>query len=236
MGQAVALSTASVPTDYCPPSLAVAWPFLVGLMSAELTGANSTFNFGPTTPAPDDQDKPWFRTDGDGNPDRLYVFSDGSWISKHPIAAGAVWMFDGLEADIETYDGGEAGTVTATTGPMWEKYSAMNGRFPVGPGTIGTGTGAVNVGVGGTGGAHEHTLALDEIPKHSHPFTAASYVDGGNNTPVKIIGDDDWGNDTITVDTPAGGQTDGTTKAVNTLPPYSGIWFIRKTARTHYRI
>lgn len=232
MGQAVQLSTASVPEGYCGGPPQVAWPYLLSLVKAELVGDGIIPSIGVTTPAPDDQNRPWFRINADGTPDRWYVFSGGSWIARHPIAAGAIWMFAGLEADIVTHDGGEAGTATATTGPMWEKYSAADGRFPVGPGTIGSTT----IGVGGTGGSGEHTLTLDEIPAHAHPFTAASYIGSGNKTPVKILGDDDWGADTITVAPSAGGQSDGTTKAVNTLPPYFGIWFIRKTARTHYRL
>lgn len=234
MGQPVTLSTASVPAGYCGGSVQEVWPYLVALLTAELAGSNYTFNFGPTTPAPDDQDKPWFRTDSDGNPDRLYVFSDGVWLAKHPIPAGAVWMYEGLEADIETFDDGEAGTITATTGPMWEKVSAANGRFPVGPGTIGT----TSIGVGGTGGTHEHTLTLDNIPPHTHGITGRPYTGTGNLTPAKPIVDDDYGSSDLTssTDSAGGTGTPAAAQAINTLPPYFGIWFIRKTARTHYRL
>lgn len=234
MGQAVQLSTASVPTDYCPPSIQAAWPYLVSLLLAELAGDGIIPSIGPTTPAPDDQDRPWFRINADGTPDRWYVFSGGSWIAKHPIAAGAIWMFAGLEADIVTHDGGEAGTVTPTTGPMWEKYSAADGRFPVGPGTIGTTT----IGVGGTGGTHEHTLTMANIPPHTHGITGRPYVGTGNLSPAKVIIDDDYGSSDLTSSTdPAGGTgTPAAAQAINTLPPYIGIWFIRKTARTHWRL
>lgn len=234
MGQAVQITTSSVPTGYCPANLQEAWPFLVSLLLAELAGSNSTFNFGPTTPAPDDQDKPWFRTNTDGTPDRLYVFSNGYWISKHPIPAGAVWMYEGLEATIETFDGGEAGVVTATSGPMWEKVDEMDGRFPIGPGTVGS----TLIGVNDTGGTHEHTLDMENIPKHSHAIDGRPYVGTGNVTPVKVIIDDDYNpavtNSQNTGD--AGGQSDGTAKVISHLNPYRGIFFIRKTSRSNYRI
>lgn len=233
MGAPVTISTASVPAEHCVRPVQEEWPFLVSLLTAELSGSNNTFNYGPTTPAPDDQNKPWFKTDASGNPDRWYVYSGGQWLSKHPDAAGKVIMYEGTEGSIDTFDGGEAGTVTATTGPMWEKVSAANGRFPVGPGTIGSTT----IAVGGTGGTGEHTLTLDEIPSHSHTITGRAYIATGNLTPVKPIIDDDYASVDLVVNTgTAGGQPDGTTKAVNTLPPYLGIWLIRKTARTHYRV
>lgn len=232
MGQPVTLSTASVPSGYCPPSLQVAWPFLLSLVTAELAGSNYTFNYGPTTPAPDDQNKPWFRTDSDGNPDRWYVFSNGSWISKHPIPAGAVWMYEGLEADIETFDGGEAGTVTETTGPMWEKVTDANGRFPIGPGTVGS----ASIGVGDTGGSHEHTLALNNVPPHTHVIKGRPYTGTGNLSPARVIVDDDYGSSDLESATESSGGTSGAAVAINHLPPYFGIWFIRKTARTHYRL
>lgn len=234
MGQPVTISTASVPEGYCGGTLQTVWPFLISLMQAELAGANSTFNFGPTTPAPDDQDKPWFRTNADGTPDRLYVYSGGSWVAKHAIPAGAVWLYEGSEGSIPTFDGGEAGVVTATGGPMWEKVSQLDGRFPIGPGTVGSTT----IGVGDTGGTHEHTLTMENIPKHTHSIDGRPYIGTGNITPVKVIIDDDY-NPAVTnaQDTgSAGGQSDGTTKVVPHLNPYRGIFFIRKTARTHYRI
>lgn len=233
MGQAVNLSTASVPPEYCARGLQLDWPFLVSLLSAQMSGDGVIPSVGPTTPPPDDQDRPWFRINADGTPDRWYVYSNGAWISKHPIAAGAIWLFAGLEAEIETYDGGEAGTVTATTGPMWEKYSAADGRFPIAPGTVGS----TAIGVGDTGGTHEHTLTLEEIPAHKHTVTGRAYIGTGNLTPPKAIVDDDYAATDITVDTSTvGGQSDGTTKKVNTLPPYIGLFLIRKTARSHYRI
>lgn len=233
MGQAVNISTASVPASYCAGSLPETWAFLVGLLSAELAGANSTFNFGPTTPAPDDQDKPWFRTNTDGTPDRLYVYSSGAWISKHPIPAGAVWLYEGLEASIETFDGGEAGVVTATTGPMWEKVDEMDGRFPIGPGTVGS----TVIGVGDTGGTHEHTLTTENIPAHTHSITGRGYTGTGNLTPLQILIDDDYSTTETQKSTGSyGGQADGTTKVVSHLNPYRGMFFIRKTARTNYRL
>lgn len=233
MATPVTISTASVPASYCANSIQVAWPFLVSLLTAELAGLNNTFNDGDTTPAPDDQNRPWLPTSFSGvNPPAfVYKFVDGVWIMPNPNPTGLVAMYQGSEASIDTFDGGEAGTVTATTGPMWQKVSAIDGRFPIGPGTVGT----TSIGIGATGGTGEHTLALDEIPAHTHPFTGRDYIGSGNLSPAKVIIDDDYGGTENTVATSAGGQGDGSTKAVNTMPPYLGIWFIVRTARKYYR-
>lgn len=236
MGQQINISTSDIPSSYCPPDFASAWAFGVAHLIGELPGNLTTFNYGPDTPDPDNQDKPWFKTDVNYLPERWYVYSGGAWVSKHPDFAGKVVMWEGAEADIVTLDGGEAGTVTAVTGPMWEKVSEMDGRFPVGPGTLA----GSPVAVGGIGGSHEHVLDLEQVPPHTHPITGRAYTGSGNLSPTKIIIDDDYASTDQTAATGStGGKTDGvttTTKAVNHIPPYRAIFFIRKTARGWYRI
>jgi hypothetical protein len=231
MGQTVNISTSDVPPSYCPSSIQVDWPFLVALLSAELAGANFTFNYGPDTPAPDDQDKPWFKTDANFLSERWYTFSSGAWVSLHPEAPGSVKMYEGLEATIETYDGGEAGTVTATTGPMWEKVTALNGRFPLGPGTLASGT---VVAVTNTGGEEKHELTEEELPNITIQTKQRSDLQDGGGS-IAHFTHATFPGDTVDVDE-FGGDADGETVAHNNMPPYYGIFFIRRTARTHYRI
>lgn len=229
-GQTVTITSATIPSDYCPASWSEGWAFSVPQLIAMLAGNNFSFNYGPDTPAPDDQDKPWLKTDASFVPDKWYTYVGGSWISKHPIPAGAVWMYEGVEASIDTYDGGEAGTVTATTGPMWEKVSALNGRFPLGPGTLESGTA---VAVTNTGGAEKHELVEAELPHIAIQSRQRNdLVDGGGS--IALLDHDTVGT-VVTVDE-FGGDEDGATTPHNNMPPYYGIFFIRKTARTHYRI
>ncbi len=58
------------------------------------------------------------------------------------------------------YDGGDAGAISDTTGPMWEEVVGMQGKFPLGVG------GGLAAAVGDTGGQKEHTLHL--LRKYRH--------------------------------------------------------------------
>jgi len=237
MGQPVQISTASVPTDLCATNIQTLWPILVGLLAAELSGDVATINVGSDTPAPDDQDKYWFRDNADGTPDRIYRFVDGAWVAKHSVAPGIITMYLGTEASIETLDGGEAGAITDRTKPMWQKVSAFDARFPIGVGTLPSTTA---VAVTGTGGEEKHTLLQEELPNVEIPTQSkrrTNVQDGGDATvyvPDTVTG-------SFAVDNPLrtealNGDADTDTVAHNNLPPYIGVFFIVKTARTYYRL
>jgi hypothetical protein len=205
---------------------------LVQLLQADLLGNQTTFNYGPDTPTPDNQDRPWFKTDANYLPERWYTFSNGSWVSRHPVAAGAIVMYEGSEASIPTYDGGEAGVVTATTGPMWEKVSALDARFPLGPGTLASGTA---VAVTNTGGEEKHELTRAELPEIQidTPLKRRTDLqDGGGST--ALFETSFSLSSAVNVDVPTEELGDG--DAHNNMPPYYAVFFIRRTARTHYRI
>lgn len=227
---AVNISTASVPAAWCNLTLQEIWPKLVSLLAAEhpLEG----YNFGPDTPGPDDQDKPWLKTDSSYVPDRWYVYSSGAWISRHPVAPGTIAIYDGLEANIPTFDGGEAGVVTATTGPMWEKYAVLDAKFPIGIGTTPNGT---VIGVGTTGGTDEHTLTRAELPAvqiDTLSVLRTNVQDGGD---AKVVVHEGPTGSFIT-DTPLPTEELGDGDPHNNMPLYAGVIFIKKTARTQYRI
>lgn len=171
----------------------------------------------------------------------------GAWISLHPLPPGAVMMYEGSEASITTFDGGEAGAVTSISGPMWEKVTQLNARFPVGPGTLPS-TAVINVT--DTGGEENHELIEEEIPEHTHliadPEVGASSLTSPNQVLDNQVTDAGLLNYTLQGKTdeeatvgktsPFGGDADGDTVGHNNLPPYYGIFFIRRTARTHYRV
>lgn len=231
---AVNISTASVPASWCNLSLQEIWPKLVSLIAAELAGANNTFNDGDTTPVPDDQDKPWTPPgfSGSNPPAAVYHYINGAWIMPHPIAPGLGMMYWGTELSITTLDGGEAGVVTETTGPMWEKVSALDGRIPMGPGTLQPSTRTLSVT--GTLGADEHTLTRAELPnvQVDTPLKRRTdLVDGGNST--ALFETSFTLSSSVSVDVPAEPLGDG--EAHENLPPVYGTWFIRRTARKYYR-
>jgi hypothetical protein len=203
------------------------WPELVGLLTANLNGALNVFNYGNSTPAPADQDKPWIRTDASGYPTGLWVYKGGFWLQKHPQVPGQVIMWEGDITTLDTFDGGESAVVSLTTGPMWERVTALNGRFPLGIGTQITSGTAITQGL--TGGEEDHVLTVSEIPPHMHIVNATPDSSGGTG-----------GDRLRRVTTPANAtettQDTGGGLAHNNLPPWLGIGFIRRSARQYYRI
>lgn len=229
MSTSIPITTLDVPQSFCHQNWQATWPFLVGLLRAKAEGL--AYNFGNTTPSAEDRDKGWFRTNADGTPDGWYAYANGSWLKRTTLPdPGAIMMWDGLETDITTLDGGEAGAVTPTTGPFWARVTAMDGRFPLGVGTFGT----TAVAVGDVGGAHEVTLALQEMPLHDHGLPgnklvmhqtpAAGFLQQVSGTGSSVIGFQ-----------AEGGKTDGTTKPHANMPPYRGVFFIKRTSRLYHR-
>lgn len=228
------ISTASVPEGWCNKTLQEIWPLLVSLIEAQLAGTLNTFNDGDTTPVPNDQDKPWMPPgfSGSNPPAAVYHYINGAWIMPHPVASGIGTMYWGTEVSITTLDGGEAGVVTDTTGPMWEKVSALDGRIPMGPGTLTPST--RTLAVTGTLGVDEHTLTRNELPniQVDTPLKRRTdLVDGGSSTalfePSFVLPS------AVSVDVPA--EPLGSGEPHENLPPVYGTWFIRRTARKYYR-
>ena len=237
----VTISTDQVPASYCVTDIATDWPFLVQLLSGQIAGTANLYNFGSSTPVAADEDKPWIRLNADGTPDRTYVFAQGAWLSKHSLPTGSVMLYKGTEASLTTFDGGAAGTITATSGPMWAKISDMDGRVPLGPGTL-TVSGTV-VGVTDTGGVDKisKTLTKANLPAHSHK----TGIDGSGITDDREAGRTRVGagtelgfnatNETSNV-MESRDTGDGEAFDLDNMPPYYGIFFIERTARVYYKV
>lgn len=190
----------------------------------EVPGTLKSYVVSETTPAPKDQNLLWQKLDGSGNPDRIYVFASGSWLSKHPDFVGKVVEWEGDISTIATLDGGSVGAITATTGPFWEEVTECVGRFGIHPDPGGALL-TVPVAVGDTGGEEKHLLTLDEIPAHTHLTTKAGL--GGNS-----------GNNFFVMDLASSpdipSSSVGGSQPHNNMPPYYGIYKIRRTARQFY--
>lgn len=223
----ITLATASVPAGTCPPWIIALWPELVSLISGNLNGALNIFNFGNATPAPADQDKPWYRLNSNGTPDKWYEYSGGVWISPHPDFVGKVVMWEGDIATIATLDGGEAAAITDRTGPMWEQVTQLAAKFPIGVGTLPSGT---VLAVGSTGGEEKHTLTIAEMPEHAHTLRCDSKNTVG--TEVRRPRPDDTAGTDQDVSTTATGGGD----PHSIMPPYYALHAIRRTGRLFYRL
>jgi hypothetical protein len=232
MSNEVTIQTAEIPSGYCFQGLASDWPFLISLLTARLDGTLNTINLGNSVPAAAQRGSPWLRTFTDGSPDRWYSFSNGYWLAQHPALPGQVILWGGDIATINTFDGGEVATVGPMAGPMWERIAELDGKFPIGPGTLAS---TAVVSAGDTGGEEKHQLVLGELPKHT-PTPASGdtiktlggpYV--GAEGSINRNGSMDY--KPISPFTEIGGDL-----SHNNMPPYFGIYFIRRTARLYYRI
>lgn len=223
------LTPPSLPIGYCPANYQQLANDIVSGTQATFnsTIGNSFFNFGPTTPALNNQVYPWL--DEDGN---WWVFNGGYWSRKNPVPAGGLErrIFVGTTTDLQTYDGGNTNAPSAWSGPMWEVDTAFEARFPVGVGTFAA-SGAVSVNGTTTStavsGEDKHTLITAEIPSHTHPV-GKNISDSRSGGDMHLIS---LSQSAGTID--LSGATGGG-EAHNNLPPFYGVYFIKRTARIYY--
>lgn len=81
------------------------------------------------------------------------------WLVRPAVPSGAVVAFDGACPD------------------GWDPYQIAGGRFVVGAGDHPNG--GTTHKPGATGGEEMHTLKIEELPSHSHPYSSLSSVVGG---------------------------------------------------------
>ena len=217
-----------------------------------LSGNYSLVNFGSTTPAAEDQDKPWVRTLVDGSPDRLYIYFNGNWVSPHAIQPSQLyirWLWVGSVAALRSFDGGDGSSdaATPTTGAMWEIDATVDAKFLCTPGTFtNAGELAVDSSLTATGvaGEDQHTLTTAESPAHTHKCVDSETITNTELEPDAVIAyrrDEEgqrtnyWlkGDDTLTPNTGVTTSSGGGDPH-NNLPPMYGIYLIKRTARVYY--
>lgn len=233
--QSVILQKGTVPSDACFNNVSELYDLFINSTTAYVNGNYSLFNYGENKPSTDDTDKPWIRTVGN-LPDRVYVYASGYWLSKHPTPASGnerrIWV--GSLAELKTYDGGADEDVNDFSGPFWEVDDAMSARFPVGVGEFDN---SGEVAVTETGGEDKHTLNEAELPDHSHTFSVNRAVNGDDAAgPGELLMANrnvaDAGGAEPDVSISGGGGGEGH----NNLPPYYGVYFIKRTSRIYYAI
>lgn len=177
----------------------------------------------------------WARTNGGTQvypPLWQYETGPGLWLARHPILplSSFCGLWIGTEAALVTYDGGDNQPVGDTTGPMWAIEHAMDARFPVGPGTLPSGVSIAVTGTtdsGGGTGEEKHQLTVAELAAHSHIYAIAN----GNTAPTGGASEP-WPPPNVGANiatNPEGGDV-----AHNNMPPYYGVFLIRRTARIYY--
>lgn len=100
------------------------------------------WNIGPDEPTVENRAFPWHKTDpttdvGVGDYDWSPIL--GKWVKNHWLPSGTVpvderRIFVGISSDVDTYDGGDAGTVSNVSGPFWEIDTDFQDKFMIGVG------------------------------------------------------------------------------------------------------
>ncbi len=213
----------------------------------EITGLESFdgINIGPVEPDEDNRDKPWFKTDDDGNLLGWFGWTGSAWtpiptvIPPGSTANRPVNAVEGQEyfdSDIHvalvfersqwrTLSGspGDVKEVKAATledaltkNPGWEQDTDSIGRV-----IVGVSDGSA-FGYGDTGGEIEHTLTTEEIPSHAHTTPSGGdrlQADGNASRPAGILS-----GVTPNVTGPVGGGLPH-----NNMPPFVAYWRLVKT-------
>ncbi len=159
-----------------------------------------SINFGPDTPAVDDRDKPWFKTDEDGVPLGWFSWDGLAWsqqpdtvksgpTAQRPTGVQGLKYFD---TDINTlliYERSAWRTASGSPGDVkFVKAATIEDALEANPGWIqdpdslgrvigaaGDGTGLTPREYGDEVGAEEHTLNINQIPEHQHSLPWAPY-------------------------------------------------------------
>jgi hypothetical protein len=225
----ITLTPPSLPVGYCPLNYQTLANDIISGTQATFNSSigNSFFNFGSSTPALNNQVYPWL--DEDGN---WWVFNGGYWNRKHPVSitSSERRIFIGTTNDLLSYDGGDGTSNPPTnyTGAMWEVDTNFQARFPVGAGTFAA-SGVVTVGGTTTStavaGEDKHTLTIPEMPSHTHSFFPLVTADANNGGANGV----QYGTTASVATTSTGGDA-----AHNNLPPFYGVYFIKRTARVYY--
>lgn len=220
------------------------WPSTPQALYAEmfekgraLVGSLTGIIISETTPLPQDRDKGWIKTSS-GHPIGIFVWDTvlNYWVYPNPeppnstgVNTGPIRWWRGTIASLATYDGGEAGAVSSVSGPMWELDADLNGRFPISPGTLASGT---VIGIGDTGGNERVTLTLPNVPPHTHtvPLPQSSTAEGGNSGYLINVN-----SGTQQTGSAGGSGTPEVAQPFTVLPPYIGVYAIKRTARQYYR-
>jgi hypothetical protein len=216
-----------LPVGYCPTNYQQLANDVISGTQATFNSSigNSFFNLGASIPALNNQVYPWL--DEDGN---WWIYKDGYWLRKNPVAIGSSErrVYVGTTTDLQTYDGGNTNTLSNWSGPMWEVDTEFEARFPVGAGTFAaSGVVVVQGKVTSTAvaGEDKHTLTVPEIPAHSHNFFPLVTADANNGGANGV----QYGTTANVATSSTGGDA-----AHNNLPPFYGVYFIKRTSRVYY--
>jgi len=197
-------------------------------MDAVLEAGMAFYNYGDTVPQPQYQQCPWLRTQ-----DMRWYYFEGEWkspVADYSIYERRIWV--GNPTQLETYDGGEAGAVSTTSGPMWEvDHTLFDGRSPMGVGDIPSSDPAKTLALIEQYGAGSHTQTSAEMPPHTHTL-GFDTNDTGSGFPQASNGENEV--NVYTTSETGGTGTPAVATPMNMVHPVVGVYFIKRTVREFY--
>lgn len=234
--QLLTLLPGALPVGFCPGSEQERLNAYMAVSNALLQGGLAFYNYGDTKPDVTLQGYPWFRTT-DG---RWYYFS-GVWKSPMNRSSFERRLFVGTLTDLLTYDGGDNGAPSATSGPAWEESTEFRGRSPMGPGAIPTSQPAKTLNVGEDYGEGAHVLLATEFPstltlKANLPGNRTNLEGGAPQWLAPIGSAGALLTTPTTEDATFPFQNDGGDVAHQTTHPVHGCYVIKPTNRQFYTV
>lgn len=196
----------------------------MGVSSAVIEGGLAFYNYGATLPTPENQGYPWFRTT-DG---KWYIYA-GSWLSPVNYDLGDRRWYAKTLAELVTYDGGDAGAPSVSSGPMWEEDTDFIGRSPMHPGAVFGSNPAKVLALGENYGVASHTNTMLEMPEHTHGVNYSN-IQAGTGYPQTGTGSS---NDFQFNTDPAGVTAPSPFSVVH---PVRGLYCIKWTGRQFWKV
>lgn len=176
----VPITYTNPPAGTCPNTIDELIQLLRDITTAEVSTSYLPYILGFATPAVEDQDKAWIRTDAAGRPLGTFLFYAGSWRRQYNGKFNEITMFNGNPALF--FDGTGRGLTTSE----WDGWSICNGqngtpnlsdKFIVAAhmddssgetGYVSAWRTLVSGSIEATGGQSEVTLTSDQVPSDSH--------------------------------------------------------------------
>lgn len=201
-----------------------------------------------TAPAAEDRDKAWIKTNATAPLwPPIFIFYNGMWVMPNPEPASGdsrrIWV--GSLASLITYDGGDAGALSAAGGAMWEEDTDFRDRIPMGVGA------SLAAAVSTNYGDADASLTLLDANYKNHTHFIANATPNAAGTPQLSASTYlSWtggglGNEnyvllggtvaaTVGISSTVGGAA-GNNDPFSILNPVRGIYVIRRTSRVYYR-
>lgn len=259
----ITLVPPSLPIGYCPANYQKLANDIISGTQAVFNSSigNSFFNFGANPPSLANQVYPWLDDKGNWWVRSGGYWARENSV---PALGGERRMFTGSANDVLYYDGGDGSAYVGNiyTGAMWEIDTAFDAKFPVGVGTFAnSGTVYVTDSTTSTSisGEDKHTLTTSETPFNDHTHGVAQLAIPNNDDYYMVAkawsGLGSYGTQVLQGAAGSGGGGAGpnitngdlsTTTAEktgndsqnaighNNLPPFYGVYFIKRTGRVYY--